>query len=163
MWICNVCSSYVILIGNGYVKKRVGDKQSRDLQLMSLSDFFPWLEDSSVFVIPLFIYCLLACILSGGKWCQNPWHKEKSSWKTTGIPLLFSKIRPALYSFLYLPYFLLLSWCGLFIDLLRKGSEEVLLFLLTWWWILTQRYSLSSFVVIMNSSPLKIWYLQFHY
>ena len=34
------------------------------------------------------IYCLLACIPSGSKWCQNSWHKERSSAKTIGIPLL---------------------------------------------------------------------------
>ena len=55
-----------------------GDMQPRDLPLMSLSDFFPWL------VIPVPVYRLLTSISSGSKWCQSSWHKKRALWELVG-------------------------------------------------------------------------------
>ena len=74
---------------------------------------------------------------------------KKELCETSGI--LFSKIRPALYSFLYLSG-LLLSSPGVTMDFMRKSSKRVLLFLLIWW-----AETLSSIAVVVNSSPLKLW------
>ena len=146
MWTYKVCSGSVNLIGNGYAKKRGGWYAAKGPS----TNIFEWFLSLTCYSYFLSTVCWPASPLEVSG-VRTPAQKQGSV-RTSGIALLFFKIKLAPYSFLYLSCPLLLFSPGLSMDFMRKSSKRVLLFLLIWW---TEMFS--SFVVIVNSSPLKLW------
>ena len=113
-----------MLIGNGYAQQRGGWYAATGPS----TDVFEWF-------LSLTCYSC-SCLLSADQhllWKQvvsELLAPKKGSVRTSGIALLFSKIRPAPYSFLYLSCPLLLFSPGLSMDFMRKALRECFFFCL---------------------------------